>query len=157
VPPLVAHMFIFYYAVISSITPPVALASFAAAAIAKADPWRTSFISLKMGLATFIVPFTFFASPLLLGQGTLVAVLPVVATAAAGVALLACATEGWLGDRLGWAERAVLFVAALMLITPEPVTDAAGAALALAIFAVRTVRRRRSAAALAASRPEAGD
>jgi TRAP transporter 4TM/12TM fusion protein len=84
VPPLVAHMFIFYYAVISSITPPVALASFAAAAIAKADPWRTAFISVKMGLATFIVPFMFFYSPLLLGQGPTSAVLHVLVSAGSG-------------------------------------------------------------------------
>jgi TRAP transporter 4TM/12TM fusion protein len=150
VPPLVAHMFIFYYAVLSSITPPVALASFAAAAIAKADPWRTSFISVRMGLATFIVPFMFFASPLLLGRGPLMSVLPVVATAACGVALLACATEGWLGGRLGWPERAALFAAALLLITPDPVTDAIGLGMALAVLAVGWVRRRRPAA------PEAG-
>ena len=66
VPILVAHMFIFYFAVISSITPPVALASFAAAGMAQADPWKTSWIALKMGLATFIVPFMFFYAPVLL-------------------------------------------------------------------------------------------
>ena len=98
----------------------------------------------------------FFASPLLLGRGPLLAVLPVVATAACGVALLACATEGWLADRIGWPERAVLFVAALLLITPEPVTDAVGLGLGLAVLVIGMVRRRRSAAALAPPRREAG-
>jgi TRAP transporter 4TM/12TM fusion protein len=101
VQPLVAHMFIFYYAVVSAITPPVALASFAAAAIAQSDPWKTAFVSMKMGLAVFIVPFMFFYSPLLLGQGTLMQILPVLATAIAGVLLLACATEGWFGRPIG--------------------------------------------------------
>jgi TRAP transporter 4TM/12TM fusion protein len=118
VPPLVAHMFIFYYAVLSSITPPVALASFAAAAIAKADPWRTSFISLKMGLATFIVPFMFFASPLLLGRGPLLAVLPSWRPPrAASRCSLAPRRAGSPTARVAGARGA--FVAALLLITPE--------------------------------------
>lgn len=142
VQPLVAHMFIFYFAVISSITPPVALASFAAAGIAKADPWRTSFISVKMGLATFIVPFMFAYSPLLLGQGDPFAIARVLATATVGVLLLACATEGWLSGPMGRIERAVLFLAALLLITPEPITDLVGIALALGLWGLRSARSR---------------
>ncbi len=142
VQPLVAHMFIFYFAVISSITPPVALASFAAAGIAKADPWRTSFISVKMGLATFIVPFMFAYSPLLLGQGDPLAIASVLATATVGVLLLACATEGWLSGPMGRIERAVLFLAALLLITPEPITDLIGIALALSLWGLRSARSR---------------
>ncbi len=134
VAPLVAHMFIFYFAVVSAITPPIALASFAAAAIARADPWKTAFISVKMGLAVFIVPFMFFYSPLLLGQGTLVQILSVLATALIGVILLACATEGWFGRPIGWPLRAPLLVAAIMLIVPEGVTDLIGLAIAAATF-----------------------
>jgi TRAP transporter 4TM/12TM fusion protein len=96
VEPLVAHMFIFYFAVLSSITPPVALASFAAASMAGADMWRTSMIAVKLGLATFIVPFMFWLSPALVAQGELPAILQAVATASLGVWLLACATEGWM-------------------------------------------------------------
>ncbi|MBL8836948.1 MAG: TRAP transporter permease [Alphaproteobacteria bacterium] len=136
VAPLVAHMFIFYYAVVSSITPPVALASFAAAAIARADPWKTTFVSMKMGLAVFIVPFMFFYSTLLLGQGTVWQIAPVLATASIGVVLLACATEGWFGRPIGWALRLPLGAAALCLIVPESISDAVGLAAAIAIFAV---------------------
>jgi TRAP-type uncharacterized transport system fused permease subunit len=71
VPALVAHMFIFYFAILSAITPPVALASFAAASMAGADMWKTSMIAVKLGLATFIVPFMFWMSPALLAQGEL--------------------------------------------------------------------------------------
>jgi len=144
VPPLVAHMFIFYYAVISSITPPVALASFAAAGIAKADPWKTSFIALRMGLAAFIVPFMFFYSPLLLGQGDLASVLQVLVTASIGVILLACATEGWLGATLNWLLRALTLVAALCLITPGTVTDLIGLGLGVAVWAYVRLWRSRS-------------
>ena len=135
VQPLVAHMFIFYYAVVSAITPPVALASFAAAAIAQSDPWKTAFISVKMGLAVFIVPFMFFYSTLLLGQGTLWEIAPVLLTATIGVILLACATEGWFGRPIGWLLRVPLIFAALCLIVPEPISDVVGLVLAAAIFA----------------------
>ena len=67
--PLTAHFFIFYYAVMSAITPPVALAAYAGAAIAQSDPMRTSVESFKIGLAAFVVPFMFFYSSTLLMQG----------------------------------------------------------------------------------------
>jgi TRAP transporter 4TM/12TM fusion protein len=126
--PIVAHMFIFYFAVLSAITPPVAVASFAAAGMAQADPWKTSWIAVKLGLATFIVPFMFFYSPLLLGQGQIWGVLHVGATASLGVFFLASATEGWLNGPIGTPLRVVLFVAALFLITPEALTDLVGLA-----------------------------
>jgi TRAP transporter 4TM/12TM fusion protein len=140
--PLVAHMFIFYYAIVSAITPPVALASFAAAGMAKADPWRTSLIALKLGLATFIVPFMFFVSPLLLAQGDLLPVLGVLATASLGVVMLACATEGWLVGALGLLPRALLLAGAVCLIVPEPITDALGLGLGMAALLLDRLGRR---------------
>jgi TRAP transporter 4TM/12TM fusion protein len=134
VPPLVAHMFIFYFAVLSAITPPVAVASFAAAGMARADPWKTSWIAVKLGLATFIVPFMFFYSPLLLGQGAIPDILPVFISAGIGVCVLAAATEGWLNGPLPMALRACLFLAALALIVPDPVADGIGIAGAIAIW-----------------------
>ena len=144
---LVAHMFIFYFAVISAITPPVALASFAAAAMARADPWKTSFVALKLGLATFIVPFMFFVSPLLLGQGDLLPMIGVVLTASLGVVMLACATEGWGHRRLSPVPRLLLFVGAICLVVPEPITDALGLALAIAAFGLQRLLDGRAALA----------
>ncbi|MFN4310719.1 MAG: TRAP transporter permease [Ferrovibrio sp.] len=140
VEPIVAHMFIFYYAVISSITPPVALASFAAAAIAQADQWRTSMIAVKLGLATFIVPFMFFVSPLLLAQGDLLGILYVFATASAGVFFLACSTEGWLNGPLVWPLRILLFGGAICLITPETITDIIGVTIGSGIWIFQRLR-----------------
>lgn len=140
IPPLVAHMFIFYYAVLSAITPPVAVASFAAAAMAQADPWKTSWIAVKLGLATFIVPFMFFSSPALLGQGEWLEVLTVFGTAALGVVLLATSTEGWLNGVVAPALRPVLFVAALCLITPGTYTDLIGLALGIGVFVYQRIR-----------------
>jgi len=125
--PLVAHMFIFYFAILSAITPPVALASFAAASMAQADMWRTSVIAVKLGLATFIVPFMFWLSPALLAQGPLPEILQAFATAAFGVYLLACSTEGWMGPApLPLPLRLAAAAAGLLLMIPETWTDLAG-------------------------------
>ncbi len=137
VPKLVAHMFIFYFAVLSAITPPVAVASFAAAGMARGDPWKTSWIAVKMGLATFLVPFMFFYSPVLLGQGTFWEIAPVFITAAIGVWLLACATEGWLTEALSPVPRVVLAVAAIALITPNELSDAIGIGLVAVAWALQ--------------------
>jgi TRAP-type uncharacterized transport system fused permease subunit len=136
VEPLVAHMFIFYFAILSAITPPVALASFAAASMAGADLWKTSMIAVKLGLATFIVPYMFWLSPALLAQGDLVVILQAFGSAVFGVFLLACATEGWmLNGRLPLPLRFVSGAAGLMLMVPEALTDLAGLAIGLGLLA----------------------
>jgi TRAP transporter 4TM/12TM fusion protein len=135
VQPLVAHMFIFYFAILSSITPPVALASFAAASMSGGDMWRTSVIAVKLGLATFIVPFMFWLSPALLAQGELLSIVQAFVTASFGVFLLACATEGWmLNGRLPMPLRLVSFAAGLLLMVPEGYTDLAGAAVGIGLL-----------------------
>lgn len=144
VPPLVAHMFIFYFAVISAITPPVALASFAAAGMAQADPWKTSWIALKMGLATFIVPFMFFYSPVLLMQGPWLGIVQATVSAMIGVWFLAGSTEGWFGGRLAMPLRVVLFVAALNLLHPGGLTDFIGLALGAPIYFWQRLRMRKA-------------
>ncbi len=135
VQPLVAHMFVFYFAVISAITPPVALASFAAAGMAQADPWKTSFIAVKFGLATFLVPFMFYASPVLLMQGEWSAIIQAMLTGAVGVWFLAGASEGWFGGRLAWPLRIVMGAAALCLLHPGSYSDIIGLAIGAPIYA----------------------
>jgi TRAP transporter 4TM/12TM fusion protein len=148
--PLSAHMFIFYFAILSAITPPVALASFAAASMARADMWRTSLIGLKLGLATFIVPFMFWMSPALLAQGTLAEIAPAFATAVFGVFLLACATEGWMRNGpLPLPLRLVSGATGLMLMIPETTTDLAGLAIGIALLVWQ--QRRHPTEALAPS------
>jgi TRAP transporter 4TM/12TM fusion protein len=142
VPALVAHMFIFYFAVISAITPPVALASFAAAGMAQSDPWRTSWVALKMGLATFIVPLMFFFSPVLLMQGTWLEILHAGITASIGVWFLASGTEGWARGPLPLPLRAVMVVAALLCMHPGAITDVIGIALGGAVYAYQILRGR---------------
>ena len=142
VPVLVAHMFIFYFAVLSAITPPVALASFAAAGMAQADPWKTSWIALKMGLATFLVPFMFFYSPVLLMKGDPFAIVQAVVSASIGVWFLAGATEGWFGGKLAMPLRVVLFGAALCLLHPGTITDVIGFAVGVPIYLWQRLRYR---------------
>lgn len=142
VPTLVAHMFVFYFAVISAITPPVALASFAAAGLAQADPWKTSWIALKMGLATFIVPFMFFYSPVLLWQGPAMEIAQATVTGCIGVWFLASSTEGWLGGRaLAMPLRLLLFGAALGLLHPGTITDLLGFGVGIPIYLWQRLRK----------------
>ncbi len=146
IPVLVAHMFVFYFAVVSSITPPVALASFAAAGMAQADPWKTSWTALKMGLATFIVPFMFFYSPVLLMQGPWLGIVQATISGAIGVWFLAGATEGWFGGRLPMPLRIVLGFAALNLLHPGGASDFIGLGIGLPIYLWQRMRLRRAAA-----------
>ena len=147
VPTLVAHMFIFYFAVISAITPPVALASFAAAGMAQADPWKTSWMALKMGLATFIVPFMFYFSPILLWKGSLIDIVQAAVTGSIGVWMLAGATEGWFGGRLALPLRVLLFGAALCLMHPGTITDLIGVGIGAPLYAWQRLRARGATAA----------
>jgi len=146
VPVLVAHMFVFYFAVVSAITPPVALASFAAAGMAQADPWKTSWTALKMGLATFIVPFMFFFSPVLLMQGPWLGIVQAVVSGAIGVWFLAGSTEGWFGGRLPMPLRIVMFFAALSLLHPGGASDFIGLGIGLPVYFWQRLRLRKAGA-----------
>lgn len=146
--PLIAHMFIFYYAVISSITPPVALAAYAGAAISGSDPMRTSVTAFKYGMAAFIVPFMFFYSSGLLMQGDdILLIVRNGITALVGVYLLAAGLQGWYFGRTALLVRALVLVAALTLIHGGALTDSIGIGVAvLAFFYQRLVVARRHAA-----------
>ncbi|MGQ9366435.1 TRAP transporter permease [Azospirillum sp. ST 5-10] len=136
---LSVHLFIFYYAVISTITPPIALSAFAGAALANADPWKTSFKAVRYGIAAFIVPFLFIYHPEILLDGSAVDIVRVTVTASLGVWALAVAGEGWLGGPMGLVLRALLAGSALCLIAGDVVTDVLGLVLGGAIVALRLV------------------
>jgi TRAP transporter 4TM/12TM fusion protein len=142
IPPLTAHMFVFYYAVISTITPPVALSAYAGAAIAGGDAMKTSVVAFKYGLAAFLVPFMFFYSPALLMQGETIVILRVVATALIGVWFLAGAVQGWFFGPMPWLLRGVLLAASLLLIEGGWTTDLAGIGLGVAVLLYQRIRHR---------------
>ncbi|MFC3628330.1 TRAP transporter permease [Paracoccus angustae] len=144
---LPVHLFIFYFAVISTITPPIALSAFAGAALAGADPWKTSFKAVRYGLAAFIVPFLFIHNQGVLLEGSIFEIIRTTITALLGVWALATASEGWLGGRLPAVMRLGLVAAALLLIAGDIYTDFAGLLLGAVIVAVRRFGRRAAGAA----------
>ncbi len=141
--PLVAHMFVFYYAVISAITPPVALAAYAGAAIAGSEPMRTSVTAFVYGMAAFLVPFMFFYSPALLLQGgDWVQIAHYAFTALVGVFLLAASLQQWFLGLLATVPRLALLCAAVLLVAGGLVTDLIGLGLAVAVALWQLARRR---------------
>jgi TRAP-type uncharacterized transport system fused permease subunit len=118
VDPLAAHLFLFYFGMLSLITPPDCLATYAAAAIAKADFWRTGWTGMRLGIVAYIVPFVFVFHPALIGKGSWVEIGAGVLTAAAGVVLLSIACVGFFTRRLSWPRRAWSLLAAAFFITP---------------------------------------
>lgn len=147
VEPLTAHFFIFYFAVMSAITPPVALAAYAGSALAKSNPIATSVESFKIGLAAFIVPYMFFYSGALLMDGTWVEIAHVAVTATVGVYLLSAAVQGWMFRAASWPVRAGLVVAAVLLIKGGWTSDLVGFGLGLATGMFQHAGRRSTAAA----------
>ncbi|HOI94440.1 MAG TPA: TRAP transporter permease [Syntrophobacter fumaroxidans] len=127
VAPLSAHMFVFYFGILADITPPVALAAFAGAAIAKANPLKTGVNATKLAIAAFLVPYIFVFSPsLLLIDYTLGGLLWMMTTAVIGMIGLATAVEGWYLTKMGWWERVLSALAGLLLIDPGLTTDVVG-------------------------------
>jgi TRAP transporter 4TM/12TM fusion protein len=145
-----AHMFAFYFAILSAITPPVALAVFAAASLAKANMWQSGFAAMRAAAPAYIVPFMFVYEPLLLlivkdWSTEWAFVVWSVASASVGVICLAASLFGWLFTlALAW-QRALLFIAALCLIKPGLITDAIGLALLAVVAAAQLLARRRGA------------
>jgi TRAP-type uncharacterized transport system fused permease subunit len=145
VPDFAAHMFIFYYAVLSEVSPPTALSPFAAAAITGGDPYRTTLQSWKYTLPAFLVPFAFVLDPAgvgLLLKGSAADVIHVTATAVLGIAALACGVQGWMLQRTGWLERAMLIAAGLLLMHPARASDLAGLVLVVVAAAIQWWKRR---------------
>jgi TRAP transporter 4TM/12TM fusion protein len=138
-----AHMFAFYFAILSAITPPVALAVFAAAGLAKADLWKSGWEAVRVAAPAYIVPFMFVYEPSLLMIGHWATIATSLVSAIIGVICLAAGLMGYLRRPCLWWERGLLVVAAFLLIKPGYVTDAAGlAVLAMLLLAHRSRARR---------------
>jgi TRAP transporter 4TM/12TM fusion protein len=145
VPEAAAHMFIFYYAVLSEVSPPTALSPFAAAAITGGNPFKTTMLAWKYTLPAFIVPFMFTASPEGIGlllQGPLLNIIVVTLTALAGVWALSGSVGGYLIMPVGAFERVVLGISGLLLFYAGTFEDLAGAALLAVIVAIQIVKKR---------------
>jgi TRAP transporter 4TM/12TM fusion protein len=153
VPEYAAHMFIFYYAVLSEVSPPTALSPFAAAAITGGDPYKTTLQCWKYTMPAFLVPFMFVLDPsglglLLMGSTKALAgadwgsIAMVTLTAAAGIGALAAGFQGWLLRRTLAAERWMLIAAGLLLVYPHRAADATGFGLIALAFGLQLLRRK---------------
>ena len=138
VPVLTANLFIFYFACLSAITPPVALAAFTASFLARSNPMSVAFTAVRLGFVAFIVPYMFVYAPSLLFQGSPLTIATTIVTALAGVIFIGSALQGYfLGARLPAVSRALFFAAAITLIIPGYLTDGIGAGLGLFGYAVQ--------------------
>ena len=152
VPDFAAHMFIFYYAVLSEVSPPTALSPFAAAAITGGDPYKTTMQCWKYTVPAFLVPFMFVLDPS--GQGLLLmgstkalgaanwwSIAEVTLTAAVGIAALAAGFQGWAIKKTTIIERVMLVVAGFALVYPSASADLVGFGLVIAALAMQYLRR----------------
>ena len=143
VPVLAAHMFVFYFGIIADITPPVALAAFAGAAIAKANPMKTGIEASKLAIAAFIVPYIFVLSPeILMINATPWGIAQTTITAIMGMIGVGAAVEGWYWTRMSWWERITILAGGLLLIVPGTTTDLIGLGLMALITVIQYYRTR---------------
>jgi len=135
---LAAHLFVFYFGIIADITPPVALAAYAGAGIAKANPFKTGVTATKLAIGAFVVPYIFVYNPAMVLIGTTPYLLSMnLVTACGGMFGLGAAMIGFCLAPMNWFERIWFAVAGLMLIDPGILTDAVGVAMLIVGFVVQ--------------------
>jgi len=139
---IAAHMFVFYFSTISAITPPVAMAVYAAAGIGKANLWPTGIWAMRVAAAGFIVPFMFVYFPSLLFIGSAFDIITSAVSASFGVTALAAGMMGWFVKELKIWERILLLAAAILLIKPGLYSDAAGYIILILVFLEQKYWRR---------------
>ena len=139
VDPLAAHLFLFYFGMLSLITPPDCLATYTAAAIAHSDFWKTGWTGMRLGIAAYVVPFVFALHPALILKGALSEIAFAVVASSVGTFLLAVGCVGYLFRSLSWAKRGLFCLAGLLLMLPSwhgtwLIADAAGLLLGAGLF-----------------------
>ena len=142
---LTSAFFMFFYATLSAVTPPVALSSYTAAGIAGADMNKTGFEAVKLCLAAFIIPFMFVYSPELLWEGELLDILRTFITGTIGVTCLAVSVHGWhLKGKTSLISRVALFASALLMIDSKLITDITGIVIIVSVYAFERFRMKSS-------------
>lgn len=146
VPVLAAHMFAFYFGIVADVTPPVALAAYAGAGIAGANPMRTGVTAAKLAIAAFIVPYIFVLSPeLLMINATAPTIIYSALTALVGMWGVSMAMIGFCQNVLNWLQRIMFFAGGLCMIIPGSITDVIGLALLAAAFMWQRTNKRKGA------------
>ena len=145
VPTLAAHFFVFYFGIVADLTPPVALAAYAGAAIAQANPMKTALTATKLAIGAFIVPYVFALNPAMLFIDTTVAeIILICITSLVGIFAVSASLEGWLLENMPWYQRIMSLLGGLLLIYPGIVTDAIGLGLVAAIVVIQLVSRKKA-------------
>ena len=146
VPAIAAHFFVFYYGIVADITPPVALAAYAGAAIAKGKPMKTGVTATRLAIGAFIIPFVFAASPALLFIDTVwYEVILITLTATIGMVGVAAGLSGYLLTNMNVLERILLIGGGLALIVPGTLTDFIGLGVIALGVVMQLLRKRRAA------------
>ena len=149
---LPAHMFAFYFGIIADVTPPVALAAFAGAGIAKANPMKTGFAASKLAIAAFLVPYIFVLNPqMLLFNIKPLEMIWMIATSLVGIISVAAGIGAFFKANMSWLERILFFVGGVLLVTPGLLTDAIGGGLILIGVVIQYRKARLGGAAKAAA------
>ena len=148
VPQLAAHFFVFYFGIVADLTPPVALAAYAGAAIAQANPMKTAFTATKLAVGAFIVPYVFALNPAMLFiETTAWEVALICVTSLVGIFAVSAALEGYFLRHMKWYERIVSVIGGLLLIYPGVLTDAVGISLVGFVVLLQVIFRKKKAIA----------
>ena len=148
VPALAAHFFVFYFGIVADLTPPVALAAYAGAAIAQANPMKTALTATKLAIGAFIVPYVFALNPAMLFIDTTVGeVILICITSIVGIFGVSAALEGYIVDHMKWYQRIMSGVGGLLLIDPGLATDTVGLCLVGAVVVLQLIQRKKNAVA----------
>ncbi len=144
VPDVAAHFFVFYFGIVADLTPPVALAAYAGAAIAQANPMKTAITSTKLAIGAFVVPYVFAMNPaMLLVDTSAWEVVLISITSLIGIFAVSAALEGYLLKNMSWYQRILSLVGGLLLIIPGAVTDIIGVCLFALVIVVQLIDKKR--------------
>jgi TRAP transporter 4TM/12TM fusion protein len=154
VPALAAHMFVFYFAILSMVTPPVALAAYAAAGLSGGNLWNSGVMSFVLAIPGFLIPYAFVFDQAILLQGGPMHASMIIAAAAIGIIALSAATGGYLLGPLNWQTRVLLFVSAPLLIDPAITTPLIGGVGVLVVIGWQFWRFRLAPPPVATPAPE---
>ena len=145
VPTVAAHFFVFYFGIVADLTPPVALAAYAGAAIAQSNPMKTAVTATKLAIGAFIVPYVFALNPAMLFIDTTVwEVVLICVTSLVGIFSVSASLEGYLLCHMPWYERILCAVGGLLLIYPGLVTDTIGLGLVAVVVVLQLLERRKA-------------
>ena len=148
VPAIAAHFFVFYFGIVADLTPPVALAAYAGAAIAQANPMKTALTATKLAIGAFIVPYVFALNPAMLFVDTTAGeVILIVITSIVGIFGVSSGLQGYILKHIPWWERIITIVGGLLLIYPGIVTDLIGLVLVGGVVLLQYLGRKRHALA----------